>query len=104
MNLQEFKRFYGIRDLKFRLSKRKNKKYDAIIDNDIIIPFGDSRYEHYDTSNVIPQHLHKPEWHHYNGERRKRYRQRAKYISDKSGNLTYNNIYSPNFWSYHLLW
>jgi len=73
----------------FGKSKRKNKKY-YIVYGGKIIHFGHSSYEDYTT--------------HHDKERRDRYRKRASKIRDKSGKLTVNNKYSPNFWAYHILW
>lgn len=70
-------------------SNRKGKKY-MVIYNDVKIHFGNSDYDDYT--------IHKDK------ERRRLYRARASRIKDKYGNLTYLNKYSPNYWSYHLLW
>jgi hypothetical protein len=86
----------------FRLSTHKNKKYDVFYMGKWI-SFGDKRYEHYKTSDLIPYDLHiYPE--HQDEYRRLNYMKRASQIRDKEGNLTYINKLSPNYWSYHLLW
>lgn len=70
-------------------SNRKFKKYYVIYDGKPI-HFGDSRYDDFTMHKDLA--------------RRKRYRKRAGGIKDSKGKLTYLNKYSPNFWSYHLLW
>jgi hypothetical protein len=86
----------------FRISNKKNKKYDVYF-NDKWISFGDSRYEHYKTSNMIPQNLHiYPE--HHDKERRYKYRVRASKIVNRDGQLTYNDKNYGNYWAYHCLW
>ena len=82
------KNLYGAKDLEY--SNIKNKKYVVTLKNGKRIHFGDSRYKDF----LI----------HKNKERRNRYRQRASKITDKYGNLTYNNKNTANYWAYHLLW
>lgn len=77
----------GARDLK--RSTRKNKKWAVLYDGRWI-HFGDTRYEDFTQ--------HKDE------ERRYRYLKRALNITDKEGNLTAFDPYSPNYWSVNLLW
>jgi len=78
---------YGGDDV--RISNRKHKKYDVLYKNNWI-SFGDNRYE---------------DWlDHHNPKRRINYRKRAKGLRDGKGNLTYNNPYSANYWSYNILW
>ena len=88
--------------MSFRLSKSKNKKYDVYYDGKWI-SFGDSRYEHYKTSNIIPNELHIYKEHN-DKNRRQLYRNRASKIKNKYGELTFNNPRYPNFWAFHLLW
>jgi hypothetical protein len=85
-----------------RLSTRKNKKYDVYY-NGRWISFGDKRYEHYKTSDLIPELLHVYN-EHRDPERRRAYRTRAKGILNKYGELTYKDKNSSNYWAYHLLW
>ena len=85
-----------------RLSTRKNKKYDVYY-NGKWISFGDKRYEHYKTSELIPESLHIYR-EHRDPERRSNYRTRAKGILNKYGELTYKDKNSPNYCAYHLLW
>jgi hypothetical protein len=85
-----------------RLSTHKNKKYDVLYKGKWI-PFGDNRYEHYKTSELIPKSMHIYN-EHKNPERRRSYRMRAKGILNKNGELTYKDKNSPNYWAYHLLW
>lgn len=92
----------------FDLSNHKNKKYMVHIKElDSTVHFGDSRYKHYHTNSLIyknqPQ-LYVPEWEHHDKKRRLRYRQRAKWIKNKTGLYTVTDILSPNFWSYNFLW
>jgi len=85
-----------------RISTKKNKKYDIYYNNHWI-SFGDKRYQHYKTSDLIPKELHIYDEHH-DKERRKNYINRSSRITDKNGNFTYKNKNSPNYWAYHLLW
>lgn len=88
--------------MQFRISTRKNKKYDVYY-NGKWISFGDNRYEHYKTSSKIPQELHiYPE--HFDLARRYNYRNRAKNIINNSGEYTYLNKNYPNYWAFHYLW
>lgn len=95
-------------DVKFDFSNRKNKKYKVYIKQlDKTIHFGDDRYKHYKTNPKIYQknpELYISEWEHGDKERRRNYQNRAKGIVGKDGNLTYNNVESPNFWAYNYLW
>ena len=59
-------------------------------DNDIIVHFGDKRYEDF------TQHKDK--------KRQTNYCLRASGIRDKKGKLTKNNINSPNYYSMRVLW
>ena len=74
-------------------SWRKNKKFAVLVvkgSREEVIHFGDVRYEDY------TQHKDK--------ERRKNYLQRSAGIKDKQGNLTKDDIFSPNYWSRKVLW
>lgn len=82
----------------FRLSRKKNKKYDVKYKGKLI-SFGDKRYQHY--FDKIGQYSH---LNHEDKERRRLYRLRASKITDKYGNLTYLNKFSPNYWAYNYLW
>ena len=64
-------------------SKRKNKKFVIIMDDNMKHHFGDDRYEDYTS--------------HKNIERKKRYIART--IKQPQ-----DNIHSPAFWSLNLLW
>lgn len=84
--------------LGFRKSKRKNKKYDAILKNMKTnrlkyIPFGDNRYEHYEDKTGLELYNNK---NHYDKKRRENYRKRH-----RNDNL---NKYSPGYFSYYYLW
>ena len=83
--------------LGYRKSKRKNAKYDAILENKTTkklkyVPFGDVRYSNFrDLSGL---NLYKT---HNDPNRRKLYRARHKHYL-KSG------YYSPSYFSYYILW
>jgi hypothetical protein len=90
--------------MKFRISQSPNKKYDVYLDDiQKWLPFGDKRYAHFKTSSKIPKSMHIYE-EHGDEKRRNNYRSRASKITDKFGNLTFNDPKSPNFYSYHFLW
>jgi hypothetical protein len=82
---------------RFKVSKRKNKKYDVyqIVDGELkyITSFGDKRYQHYE-DKISDHYSH---LNHYDEERRRLYRLRHK--NDHIGNPNY-----AGFWSYHYLW
>ena len=71
-------------------STRKNNKYVATLPSGKKIHFGSPNYPDY----LI----------HQDKERRDKCLARATKIKNKSGDLTYNNPESANFWSVHLLW
>ena len=71
-------------------STRKGNKYMVILKDGKIVHFGSPKYEDFT--------MHKDEI------RREKYLARAKKIKNKKGELTYQNIESPNFWSVNLLW
>ena len=84
----------------FRKSKRKNKKYDAILENkqtgkNKYVSFGQLPYEHYEdkTGLDIYKHLN-----HYDKNRRRLYRIRA-------GSNDYQKVvFSPAYFSWNYLW
>ena len=71
-------------------STRKNNKYVATLPNGKKVHFGSPKYSDY--------LIHKDK------DRRDKYLARATKIKNKSGELTYVNPESANFWSVHLLW
>ena len=71
-------------------SSRKNNKYMVTLPSGKKVHFGSPAYEDYTQ--------HKDE------VRRDKYLARAKKIKNKHGELTCDNIESPNFWSINLLW
>ena len=71
-------------------SKRKNNKYVATLPSGKKIHFGSPNYPDY----LI----------HQDKERTDKYLARATKIKNKSGELTYTNPESANFWSVNLLW
>ena len=68
-------------------STRKNNKYVATLPGGKKVHFGSPKYPDYLT--------HKD---------KDKYLARATKIKNKSGDLTYNNPESANYWSIHLLW
>ena len=90
--------YYNINDYKllgFRKSKRKNKKYDAILKNNdkiIYVPFGDVFFQQY--KDKIGLYSHKD---HLDEQRRMRYITRHRHwIKD--------GFYSPSYFSMFYLW
>jgi hypothetical protein len=85
--------------LGYRKSKRKYKKYDAILENKTTkklkyVPFGDNRYENYRDLTGLDLYPHLL---HSDNNRRRLYR--ARHNKDlKKG------YYSPGFFSYFVLW
>ena len=75
---------------KLEVSDGMNKKYVVTLKNGERVHFGDSRYEDYIT--------------HLDAFRRHLYRLRATKIVNRRGRPMINNIESPNYWSYRLLW
>ena len=71
-------------------SSRKNNKYMVQLPDGKKVHFGSPKYEDYT--------IHKDK------DRREKYLSRAKKIKNKKGELTCDNIESPNFWSINLLW
>ena len=71
-------------------SKRKNNKYVATLPSGKEVHFGSPKYQDYLT--------------HKDKDRRDKYLARATKIKNKSGELTYTNPESANFWSVNLLW
>lgn len=78
----------------FPYKGKGNKKFSVYVKNKkgekIIKYFGDSRYEDF--------RQHKDE------KRRKSYLARAKGIKNKSGELTWKDKNTANYWSVHYLW
>ena len=78
----------------FPYKGKGNKKFSVYVKNNKgekrLIHFGDSRYEDF--------RQHKDE------KRRKSYLLRAKGIKNKSGQLTWKDKNSANYWSVKLLW
>ena len=70
-------------------SKRKNNKYVVEYEGKKI-HFGSTKYEDY----LIHKDL----------DRREKYLAKAKKITNKNGDYTYNSRSFPNYWSVKLLW
>jgi len=87
-------------NFEFKKSTRKNKKYMVKVD-DRWIHFGQLPYEHFKDST--PQKIYS-NLNHYDINRLKNYRKRAMAIKNKSGQLTYKLITSPNYWALKYLW
>lgn len=83
----------------FRISKTKNKKYDVKV-NGKWIPFGDTRYEHFEDKALGSY----SNLNHFDKKRRSSYRSRVRGIKLKDGTPAYLNKNSPAYWSYHYLW
>ena len=86
--LQKKVKELGARSLDY--SNRKNNKYVVTLQNGKQVHFGSPVYEDF----LI----------HKNDKRREKYLKRTTKIRNKKGDLTYNNLESPNFWSINLLW
>ena len=85
--------------VKFRRSESKNKKYDALIqhkrnDKIYIIPYGDTRYQHYKDSTGLGLYSNLD---HNDKARRALFRLRHKPNYNK-------NYYSPAYMSWNYLW
>lgn len=82
----------------FQESRRKNKKYDAILRNEKTlkykyVPFGDKRYEQYKDNTGLNIYSHLD---HNDKMRRKNYRKRHY--------KTHFKKFSPSYFSWHYLW
>jgi len=87
--------------VKFRKSKTKFKKYDALSPRGRWIPFGDKRYQHYRDST--PLKLYK-NLNHNDPDRRKRYRDRHREIKTKDGTPAYLDKEQAAYYSWTYLW
>ncbi len=91
------------KNIVFSESNRKNKKYRVDFDlngQHYVRHFGNSNYQHFmDNAIGLFSYLN-----HYDPIRRDKYLRRSVNIRDKSGQLTYLNPLSPNYWSIHYLW
>ena len=85
--------------LGFEKSTRKNKKYNAILQNkktgrQVRVPFGDVRYQQYKDTTGLGLYSHKD---HGDKKRRASYKARhSVYVQD--------GYYSPGFFSMRYLW
>lgn len=84
----------------FRVSQRKDKKYDVLY-NGHWISFGHPAYEHFLDSTGVGAWS---ELNHFDEQRRANYLRRASGIVDASGKKTINNPNSPNYWATRYLW
>jgi hypothetical protein len=88
-----------INGLRYFKSEKPNKKLKVKV-NDKWVHFGNSNYEHYfDKTGLLDKNLN-----HLDDDRRRRYIARASKIKNKDGNLTANDINSPNYHSINILW
>jgi hypothetical protein len=91
---------YAMKDYRvqqFRKSKTLNKKYDAILiekktGKEVIVPFGDSRYQHFNDKIGMYKHLD-----HGDIDRRRLYKLRHSGFIKK-------DMYSPGYFSMKYLW
>jgi hypothetical protein len=86
--------------LEFRKSTRKGKKY-MVYYNGKWIHFGSIFYEHFFDKTPINLYSN---LNHLDKDRRKNYLSRAKGIVDGSGNLTWKDKNSANYYSIKYLW
>ena len=84
----------------FVKSNRKHKKYKVYYNNKWI-HFGDKRYGQYKDQTPLKLYSH---LNHNDKKRRKNYLSRAKGIRNKSGNLTWRDKNSANYYSVKYLW
>jgi len=88
-----------INNIEYQLSDRKNKKLKAFV-NGRWIHFGDNRYTNFiDVTGLLDKSYNNNDLY-----RRLNYLKRASKIRDKNGNITMNDINSPNFHSIRILW
>ena len=92
--------YYNKKDYKlvgFEKSRRKHKKYNAILEKDgkqVRVPFGDKRYENFHDKtglNAYPHLIHNDK------KRRSLYKKRHKRFLKKG-------YYSPGYFSMRFLW
>lgn len=87
--------------VKFRKSKTKDKKYDALTPSGKWIAFGDKRYEHYKDSTGLRLYSHLD---HNDTNRRAAYRARHKEIKTKDGTPAYLDKEQSAYYSWNYLW
>ena len=94
----------GVTDAEFFESGLKSKKYRVEFTykrKRYKINFGSRKDDQYKDST--PLQLYKTR-DHYDETRKDKFLSRARGITDKEGNLTYNNPLSANFWAINFLW
>ena len=85
-------------------SKNKNKKYSVYVMKNgkkTLIHFGDKRYQQF--RDTTPLRLYK-KLDHMDNDRRRRYLQRSRKITNKKGELTHKDKNSSNYYSIKFLW
>jgi hypothetical protein len=88
-----------INGLRYYISEKPNKKLKVKV-NDKWVHFGSTLYEnYYDKTKLLDNN-----YNHLDEDRRRRYLTRATKIKDKEGNLTVNDINSPNYHAIRILW
>lgn len=86
--------------LAFKRSTRKNKKYMVLYNNNWI-HFGSTLYQQFRDQTPLKLYSH---LNHSDATRRLNYLRRAKGIKNRSGELTYLDKNSPNYYSVKYLW
>lgn len=85
----------------FKKSTRKNKKYMVKTPSNKWVHFGDSRMEQYKDTTGLKLYSNLD---HNDEKRKKNFLARAKGIKNKSGELTYKDPESSNYYSINYLW
>ena len=85
-------------------SKSNNKKYSVYVmkkGKKTLIHFGDKRYQQF--RDTTPLRLYK-KLDHMDNDRRRRYLQRSRKITNKKGEFTHKDKNSSNYYSIKFLW
>ena len=91
---------YSIIDgILYMKSDKPSKKLKAFVNNKWVY-FGDVNYDNYYDKTLLLN----GKYNHLDDKRRENYLKRASKIRDKNGNLTINDITSPNHHSIKILW
>lgn len=86
---------------KFRKSKNKEKKYDALTPSGKWVSFGARGMQHY--KDQTPLKLYQKD-DHGDKQRRERYRARHSKIMDSSGRPAYKNPEQASYYAWNYLW
>ena len=87
----------NIMDVRIRKSTHKGKKYDAILDDGTIVPFGQLGYEHYKDTTPLKLYSNLD---HKDDKRKLLFQERFRKLYEKNK----NNPKSSIFWSWNFLW